>query len=408
MEIKQLLKKEIENFKIEPNEKSKIDKIALEFKREVQKEIKKKKIKAEVFIGGSLAKGNLIKKSEYDIDIFVRFSDKYKEEELSEKLEKILENFNKTRIHGSRDYFKIVKENIILEVIPTVRVKKAKDARNVTDLSYFHVSYILGKIRKNKKIADEILLMKGFCYGCNAYGAESYIKGFSGYAVELLMSYYESFVKFLKEVVAKDKLIIDAGKFYKNKEDVMNNLNESKLSSPIIFVDPTFKERNALAALGEETFSRFKKRAKEFLKNPSERFFIGEKINEARFNFILEAETDRQEGDIAGSKLLKFFNFITRNMERYFEIKKNNFEYLGEKKARYYFSVRKKENILFMGPPVENKQDGDKFKKAHKKIEVEKGRMVAREKNNINEDNFLLQLNRLRMIEMGIVSIERV
>ena len=37
------------------------------------------------------------------------------------------------------------------------------------------------------------------------------------------------------------------------------NLNASKLNSPIILIDPTYKQRNTLAALSNETFENFKK-----------------------------------------------------------------------------------------------------------------------------------------------------
>ncbi|MBD3252791.1 hypothetical protein GF386_03610, partial [Candidatus Pacearchaeota archaeon] len=54
----------------------------------------------------------------------------------------------------------------------------------MTDLSYFHVNHILKKIKKNKNLSDEIRLAKKFAYSQNCYGAESYIHGFSGYALE--------------------------------------------------------------------------------------------------------------------------------------------------------------------------------------------------------------------------------
>ena len=50
-------------------------------------------------------------------------------------------------------------------------------------------------------------------------------------------------------------------------------MNSSKLTSPIILVDPTYKQRNALAALSEETFEKFKQASKKFLKNPSIKYF---------------------------------------------------------------------------------------------------------------------------------------
>ena len=58
-------------------------------------------------------------------------------------------------------------------------------------------------IRKKKikgKILDEIRLAKAFCHANGCYGAESYIKGFSGYALELLVYHYGSFQKFVKAI----------------------------------------------------------------------------------------------------------------------------------------------------------------------------------------------------------------
>jgi len=52
-----------------------------------------------------------------------------------------------------------------------------------------------------KKILDEIRIAKAFCYANNCYGAESYISGFSGYALELLVYHYKSFLKFIKSMV---------------------------------------------------------------------------------------------------------------------------------------------------------------------------------------------------------------
>src|SRR3989338_2340355 len=69
-------------------------------------EISKQKTGADVFIGGSFAKGTLVKKKEYDIDIFIRFDWRY--ENLTRELEKIVKNVARkmrlpyTTMHGSR------------------------------------------------------------------------------------------------------------------------------------------------------------------------------------------------------------------------------------------------------------------------------------------------------------------
>jgi len=302
----------------------KIKKFLGESIKNFKKNISKLGISAEIFVGGSFAKKTVIKKEEYDIDIFIRFDKKYRNEELSDLTKKIIKgtkNINRyTTIHGSRNYYKIkISPRFFLEIIPVLKIRKPKEAKNITDLSYSHVVYIRKKL-KTKKILDDIKLAKALCYANQCYGAESHISGFSGYALELLICYYGSFLKFIKEIVKTkkdEKVVIDIEKHYKNRQAVLMDLNSSKLQSPIILIDPTYKQRNALAALSEETFERFKKACVKFLKNPSVREFelkktnleeVEKKSKKMGFEFILlEAKTNKQEGDVAGSKLLKFY-----------------------------------------------------------------------------------------------------
>src|SRR3990167_5773970 len=77
----------------------------------LERELKKEKISADVFIGGSFAKGTMIKKEKEEIDIFVRYP--LKDENISGKTEKVLSKIGADvkRVHGSRDYFQIPLEN---------------------------------------------------------------------------------------------------------------------------------------------------------------------------------------------------------------------------------------------------------------------------------------------------------
>ncbi len=400
-----ILNKEISKIKPGGGETEEIEKETGKIISELEKNLKKRKINAEVFIGGSMAKGTMIKKKNYDADIFVRFDKKYDNSEISEMLSKIARG---SRVHGSRDYFQIKKGNILFEIIPVLKISKPAEANNVTDLSYFHVKYVLGEAKKNRNLSDEIMLAKAFCHGQKAYGAESYIKGFSGYALELLVIHYKSFINFLKAAgKSKEQIVIDSAKFYKNKQDVLDNLNEAKLSSPIVFVDPTFKERNALAALSKETFEKFRESAKKFLRNPSLKFFEEEKINEKNFNFILEFETDRQEGDIAGSKMLKFSRFVEWKLKKYFDILGKNFLYEGSKKAKSYFKVKAKKKIILNGPPINKPERLLAFKSAHKKVFIRKHIAYAEEKSiNLNEFFGKLKSEKQVMKDMGIISLK--
>jgi len=104
--INSILKEVLEKVEPTKEELKDIENLLENFKKKIQKNIKKQRINAEIFIGGSFAKSTVIRKDNYDIDIFIRFDKKYKN--ISDLTKKILKNVkNVSLIHGSRDYFKI-------------------------------------------------------------------------------------------------------------------------------------------------------------------------------------------------------------------------------------------------------------------------------------------------------------
>ena len=388
---------------ISPGEENldKMGKFLKEFSSKIEKKIKKLKIDADLFVGGSFSKNTLVRKSFYDIDVFLRFDKKYSEENFKKLTRKIL-GFTRgvSTVKGSRDYFRMKGNSFFhFELVPVRKIKNPREALNITDLSYSHVNYIKRKV-KNKEILDGIKLAKAFCYANRTYGAESYVHGFSGYSLELLVYHFGSFEKFLKALskVKDKKLIIDIEKHYK-KGNVLLDMNGSKLESPIILVDPTFKSRNVLAALSQETFDKFQKDAKKFLKIPSANFFKLKRVNfekvkngakKSGFEFIkIEIETKKEKGDVAGTKLLKFFNHLKAELRDCFEIKKSDFEYGGEKKGEGYLVLKRKMKKVFSGPKVVDKKNALKFNKRHGKTFSKKGRLYAEKKINYSGKEFL-------------------
>ena len=357
----------------------------------LERELKKEKINADVFIGGSFAKGTMIKKEKEEIDIFIRYP--LNDEEISEKTDKVLQKISVDvkSVHGSRDYFQIPLENgTFFEVIPVKRIKNVKEAQNITDLSAFHVAYVKKALAKNKKLVGEIRLAKAFCHAQNVYGAESHIQGFSGYALELLVIQYKGFVKFLQAMIkAKDQVILFDKKQYKNKQILLMEVNSAKLVSPIVFVDPTCKDRNALAALSKETFEQFQDSARKFLKSPSTKHFekqivdfssLERKAKSKRLEFVLvEIETDRQEGVIAGSKLLKFSKFLEQVISSKFKIVEKKFYYANGKTAQFGVSVKPLKKSLRRGPGAKDKKHVQAFRQEHKKAFLKKKRWYCEE-----------------------------
>lgn len=357
--------------------------------KEIIKTLKKANLKAE--IGGSFAKKTMLKKQNQDVDLFVVL-EKNKIDKFENLLKKTKLKFE--LVHGSRDYARIKEENLIFELTPVLKFTKPELTENVTDFSLIHVKYIKSIITKKPSLADDIRLAKAFCHAQNCYGAESYIGGFSGYALEVLVCYYGGFLKFLSKI--KSEKIIDPKKYFKNKNEIMRELNQSKLQSPIILIDPTYKYRNVCAGLTQEVYELFLEKSAEFLKNPSEEFFQKKEFSLDEFKetakkenltlYEITIKTDRQEGDIAGTKMKKFFRYIIRELERkQQQVVKSEFIYGQEKEAMAYLAIAKKDLIEIIGPKPEMKDAVKEFKKVRKDVYTSKGFVCAKEKVSIEE-----------------------
>lgn len=430
--IKEVLYKELQIIKPSSSEVSSISVIVKNFLALLKPELKD----ADVIVGGSFSKGTMIRKGSYDIDLFVRFGIAYRKKsaELAEILAVALKRaFSKLkikkkqaikieRLRGSRDYFSIrlSKEQIPLsvpiafEIVPVLKVRNAKEALNVTDVSPLHIAYVKKKIKSKPKLADEIRLVKAFCYAHDCYGAESYIRGFSGYALELLTCYYGSFLNLIKAACKwKPKVIIDPAKFYKGKE-ALTKLNEAKLKSPIVLIDPTQSDRNATAALSTKCFERFIKACRDFLANPNEKFFKRHDIDREKLLteakkrkaklFMLEVKSNKRKEDVAGAKLLKFFNFLLKEFKKDFLVLKAEWVFKpteAQKEALFFFIISKRKKILVKGPPLRLSKYAALFKKKWSSCIAKEGILYAERKcRSIKE---ILKIKNLK--ERGIKSI---
>src|SRR3989344_2318012 len=141
------------------------------------KKVNSKLINAIAVVGGSFAKGTWLR-GQHDIDIFVLFN---KRDNMSMRLEVVIKSiFEKyEKIHGSRDYFIVDYCGLSFELVPVLKIEKAEDAENITDVSPMHVEWV--KDNSNNKLNDEIRFAKCFMKANNCYGAETYVGGFSGY-----------------------------------------------------------------------------------------------------------------------------------------------------------------------------------------------------------------------------------
>lgn len=380
-----------------PNDReaAEVEKAAAAFVKKLGSSLKKARVKARPVVGGSGAKGTWLR-GMHDIDVFVCFDyNRYKGKsgELSEFLAAAMKKaFPKhERLHGSRDYFRIPSQGYNFEIVPILNIKKASQALNITDVSLLHSEWVKGKTRKNPALADDIRLTKAFCKAQRVYGAESYVRGFSGYACEVLTAYCGSFlklvtaaVKWKKQILTGKKIIIDAANHYKRR-DPLRELNQAKVQSELIVIDPVQPDRNATAALSNETLGRFIDAAEAFARMPEKSFFERQEITIDKLQqetkgkqlVIVEAEPVRGKEDVIGAKLVKAFEHIEKRLqENGFAVAERGWEWeKGGRTAMFWYLMQKGEPKpeVRCGPPLSNKLHAEKFREEH---EGKKGRRL--------------------------------
>lgn len=350
---------------------------------------------AKAVLGGSGAKGTWLQDA-YDIDIYVKFNhSKYKNKNISQILgANLKKKFKISVLHGSRDYYQINQQGFTIEIVPILEIKKAEQAENITDVSQLHVNWV--KKNSDKKLRDQIRLVKQFCKAQGCYGAESYIKGFSGYVLEILTIKYGSFNNFMKKVSNwKSKEVIG----YKKQ---VKELNKSKKQSPLILIDPVQDTRNASAALSKEKYQILIKSSKKFLKNPDKKYFHKKKFDIDKLKkqagknklIILNVTPLKRKKDVAGAKLVKCLEYLRKHIElNDFKVKKYGFHWEGNA-ILYYIMEKDKLEVTkkHFGPPIKDKERMASFRKkwkGKKILKVREKSYVILKRKHTDIDSFL-------------------
>jgi len=391
--MKEVLEKIKKN--IQPG-KSSIGKVAVVVKR-INQALQANDIKAECVIGGSFAKNTHLK-GDHDVDLFVRFNyEIYEKDDISRILGKIIP-FENVKLHGSRDYYNFIWSKLDYEIIPVLKLDKYDFSKNVTDMSPLHVAYVNKHVKKNPGLNDEIRLAKQFCKANKIYGAESYIQGFSGHVIDLLVIHYGSFLNFINNASKwSNRVVIDMEKHLSNP---LKELNKAKIQSPLVLVDPIQPNRNAAAALSDDKFELFKTRCKEFLKTDSEDFFKYiqpyvedlEKKAGDNYLFIFNLWPFKNKNDVMGAKLKQVHEHIfTKLAEKEWKVVEADWDYFKEQKSRkkdpylkphgtHYFIIQSEVNpfIIRRGPPLTQRSDVNKFTKVNKNTYVSGDRVYAK------------------------------
>ena len=367
--------------------------ICNDFLKKVSLAAKSLNINASFHIGGSVAKGTFLKTIN-DVDVFAAFDLSYEDQNISELLEQVLKasKIKYVKIHGSRDYFQTVFQGLTFEIVPVLRINDWVQARNMTDVSLLHVSWVEKHLKANPGLADEIRVAKQFCKACKCYGAESFVKGFSGHLLDILVIYYKGFKNLLEASQSWEafKTIIDP----ENNFDEYKKVMQRMALTPLIVIEPVHPHRNAAAALSLEKFERFKLKAKLFLKNPSLEFFkvkpltvnsFAEEFNLGDVKVLeLKVKGLKANPDVSGAKVLKIFEYLAKQLEMHdFKVIAKDWEFSKSKlEALLLYALPLKqlsERVVVKGPPVKALKHVDRFKLKHASHDVfeKNGRLFA-------------------------------
>jgi tRNA nucleotidyltransferase (CCA-adding enzyme) len=118
--------------------------------------------------------------------------------------------------------------------------------------------------------------------------------------------------------------VIDVAHLYRSQEEAIRAMNASKLG-PLILVDPVQPERNAAASLSMEKLQKFIEATAAYLKEPSASFFIQKPFSLAALKkqvqknteqIIVHAVSLKGKRDVVGSKLLKIYIHLKRELKK--------------------------------------------------------------------------------------------
>jgi len=239
------------------------------------------------------------------------------------------------------------------------------------------------------KIKDDIRMFKQLLKANRIYGAESYINGFSGHVVDLLVIYYKGFLPLIRALKTwKAKKVIDMKNTHKGK--ALFVLNASKTQGPLVLIDNIQPERNAAAAVGEYAFAKLISLAKNFNPNKPSLFEIQpvDFSSLAKKGKLIKAYGSHVEGttDVAGTKLLKAHEKIISSLKDFGVIKTGwDFNAHTHQAVFWYLLKNLKLPLTYeaRGPPITRKEATAAFKKAHKRTFAKKGYLWCVRKRDV-------------------------
>ena len=324
----------------------------------------------KMMLVGSLAKDTWLKGST-DIDMFFLFEPDFDLESAMPLLHKIADELHgeKELLYAQHPYIHVHFDGYEADLVPAYDVPST-DIKSAVDRTPYHVEFV----KENLVTTDEVLLLKQFAKGVGVYGADMVHEGFSGYLCELLVIKYGSFAETLKSA---------------EKWSVPMKLEDVDMEGALVMSDPVDPNRNVAAAVSEETLKKFIRAAKEFLKEPSEKFFFRAETPEVGFGkmdnlFVVELEHDKATEDIVASQERCLMLGVVEKLNEYgFRVER--YERFPGAFALLMHAIEVPAEYVHNGPPLTLKENAEKFREKWPKAYEEDGRLKVKAKRQFTK-----------------------
>ena len=270
---------------------------------------------------GSVAKNTWLS-GKSDIDIFISFPLDVEMDQLKEKGLYLAYKTNdalngKANEHyASHPYLTCEIDGFEVDIVPCYAIDEGDSIVSAVDRTILHTRYIQKNLSKEQE--DEVLLLKKFMDAVGTYGSEFKTGGFAGYLCELLILKYGTFEKTLR----------DAQNWKKHTEIDLEGYgtagNAIFKDDPLVFIDPTDKNRNVGAALRMERYVDFIVASRNFLDIADDNDLDEDEKQEKIIEFFKPLKKEKFLGksneEIAKSILESFKNRQTQTLILKFKI----------------------------------------------------------------------------------------
>lgn len=268
----EILKDVLQDAKPNEEEKKQLANTSEELKRRVNEASSELEVSVKPMLVGSAARETWIS-DEREIDLFLLFPPETSREKLEEvglEIGKKVSEGKGSEQYAEHPYINANIKEFSVDIVPCYDIEDPSNLKSAVDRSPHHQKFVKNNLTSEK--ADQVLILKKFLKGIEAYGSELKIHGFSGYLCELLILQFDSFKNLIKSAKDWGEHKIIAHEDGRSEEDLKKIFPED----PLIYIDPVDPARNVAAALTKKNYTKFVRAAEEFTRNPSEKFFYPE------------------------------------------------------------------------------------------------------------------------------------